>query len=131
MSRLISPRAVLSMVLVLTHLAGAWHMAVVPHTLSATGAIVEVEHHDAAGPGHAHGEGSLCARGELPDDAWAAADSCEAVVSARGSARPSQAPVTRVEVGRRLVTLELRAYQSAWAPPPLVVAPKSSPPAQG
>lgn len=131
MSRLISPRAVLSMVLVLTHLAGAWHMAAVPHTLSATGAIVEVEHHGASAPGHAHDEGSLCERGELPDDAWAAGDSCEAVVSARVSGRPSQTPVARAEVGQPVGTLELRAHQCAWAPPPLVVAPKSSPPALG
>lgn len=131
MVRRISPRAVLTVVTVLVHLAGASHMAFVAHTLSPTGAVIEVSSRAAPPGGHHHEAGSLCERSSAPDASWTSDETCEAVTSARASARPLHPPVTHVDTGRAHVSRELRTHETAWTQPPLVVAPKCSPPSLG
>jgi hypothetical protein len=131
MKRRLNARAVLTMVTVLAHLAGVSHMAFVAHTLSSTGAVIEVSHHAPLATAHRHQGASLCARSAVPDASWMKDATCEAVTSARASARPAHPAVTHVDAGRALVSRELRTHDAAWAPPPLVVAPKNSPPSLG
>jgi hypothetical protein len=129
MAQRISARTAMTMVLVLLHLAGATHMAFVVHTLTSTGAVVE------AGPraheSHAHDVGSVCEQFEAPLSLWSAPESCEAAAWSRVAARPLHLPVAHVDPRRAVVSRELRTHEAAWAPPPLVVAPKSSPPVVG
>jgi hypothetical protein len=131
MKRRLNARTVLTVVTVLAHLAGVSHMAFVAHTLSSTGAVIEVSHHAPLATAHRHQGGSICERLEAPHASWTTEATCEAVTSARASARPSHPPVTHVDSGRAHVSRELRTHDAAWAPPPLVVAPKNSPPSLG
>lgn len=131
MLRRINRRVVLSTALVLVHLAGVSHMAFVAHTLTSSGAVVEVAHHAPPAGGHHHDAGSICERSNAPESAWTSSDTCEAVTSARTSVRPLHPPVTHVDTGRALVSRELRTHETAWTPPPLLVAPKCSPPSLG
>jgi len=124
-----TPRATLALALVLLHLAAATHMAFVAHTLSSTGAVVEASPLGHAP--HAHDAGSLCEEFDGPSLGWSAAESCEAAAWSRVAARPLHAPIAHVDPRRAVVTRELRTHEAAWAPPPLVVAPKNSPPGVG
>jgi hypothetical protein len=125
----ISPRVAMTMALVLMHLVGATHMAFVVHTLSSTGAVVEAT--PRAHESHAHDVGSLCEQFEAPSATWGTTESCEAAAWSRVAGRPVHAPVAHVDPCRAVVARELRTHETAWAPPPLVVAPKSSPPRVG
>ncbi|MEW5740237.1 MAG: hypothetical protein AB1938_14995 [Myxococcota bacterium] len=127
MARLFSPRAVLTVVTVLAHLAGATHMAFVAHTLSSTGAVVEAS--PRAHGAHQHEGGSVCEESLQSATTWEDTDSCEAVAWSRVSARPLHPPVAHVDARRAVVSRELRTHETAWTAPPLVVAPKASPPA--
>lgn len=122
-------RAALSVAVVLAHLAGATHMALVAHTLSSSGAVVEAA--PLASRGHAHEEGSVCARHDAPDTSWNASESCEAVAWTRAAAKPVHPPAAHVDPRRALVKRELASHQRAHARPPLAFAPKASPPAHG
>lgn len=126
MVRRINLRAALSVAVVLTHLAGVTHMALVAHTLAASGAVVEAE--PLATPDHRHEEGSVCAKHDAPDTSWNASESCEAVAWTHVAARPVHPPVAHVDPRRALVKRELSSHQRAHARPPLAFAPKASPP---
>lgn len=129
MSQRITPRAAMTMALVLMHLAGATHMAFVAHTLSSTGAVVEAS--PRAHERHGHDVGSLCERFEAPSATWGTSESCEAAAWSRVASRLAHLPVAHVDPRRAVVSRELRSHETAWSPPPLVVAPKSSPPGVG
>ncbi|MEW6435339.1 MAG: hypothetical protein AB1730_27915 [Myxococcota bacterium] len=131
MSRLISLRATLTVVTVLAHLAGVSHMAFVAHTLSSAGAVVEVDFHAPVQRGHHHEAGSICERSDAPEATWTTPESCEAAAWSRVSARPVHPPALHADPRRAVVSRELRTHETAWTQPPLVVAPKSSPPHVG
>jgi hypothetical protein len=130
MIRRLGPRAGLTVVTVLAYLAGATHMAFVAHTLSSTGAVVEAS--DKHRGGHVHqAVGSVCEESAGVTPSWGAKDSCEAVACSRMSVRALLSPALHADSQRSAISRQLELHETAWTAPPLVVAPKASPPGLG
>lgn len=116
-------RALISAVVVPVYLLGALHMAFVAHTLSASGAVVEVGDDAHA---HAHSDASFC---DPASDSFSAPDHCLAV---SWSKTPFSAERVHLVVApRAVVSVFAHAEESAGTGglDVLHVAPKGSPPA--